>query len=743
MIDPEDPLDVQVDKQAQIIAALIRRAERRHEVGESAYSLFQSAISLQTEIWRKTRDLEEALDSLGQTARDLDAARRSQEVLQKNLADAMIAMEGGFALFSDGQLEVCNTLFRRLLPDVEPSVRPGMKLDAYLAAIRRSAFVDHDPGEEVGMLAPEQFGNTGKRFTSSILALKNDRWFQVSQHRTSSDNIVLLQTEVTDIVRENRRQKEKLIDRQGEFLQAAFDHVAIGIATFSATGELLVRNDRFGDLLGVPLRLLRQGTPIRRILAHLDRFDLIDADGAQGRTLAAMLRGKPAQGRFRRSDGISLDLRASPVPEGGYVVTIMDVTAEADAAAALERRVVERTAELTEANRLLELKTDQQARAEDALRDAKEAAECANRSKARFIASASHDLLQPINAAKLYISSLQDHDLPGPSADTVQRLSRSFTSIEALLQSILDMSRLDSPDMDLKVSSFGMGPVLQTIAEDFAHMAREKGVELRVVPSSRWVTSDRRYLFRSVQNLVVNAIQYTTTGKVLVGCRRRGDAVVVEVHDTGAGISDIDQTRIFKEFTRGSDPGAGSGVGLGLSIVERACRHLGHPLHLNSAPGRGSCFAITLPCARDSHDVQHFPNGAMPSQDVGPGLIVMVVENDADVLHATTAKLESWGISVVAVTSTTEACSVMRDLGTAPDIVLADYQLDGPDSGLDAIRALRDLAGQEIPAVLITANTGKPVMRRAEDMSVPVLQKPVQLARLRSLIDWTTRGRVA
>ncbi len=744
MIDPKDPPEVQIAKQKRIIDALIRRAERRHEVGDGPYALFQSAVSLQSEVWKKTRDLEVALDSLGQTARDLEAARTAQEALQKNLAEAMNAMEGGFALFTEGRLQLWNTLFRRLLPDIEPMIHRGLEFRDYLDAMQASRSVRPDASYEVGPLARHIQGTESGQITSFVLPLKHDRWFQVSLHRTSPQNVVVLQTEITDIVRENRRQKAQLIDRHGQFLQAAFDHMSLGICAFSASGALLVRNDRFGELLGVPLRLLKNGTDIRRIIGYLARFDLLDRDSGRFDSegwLKAMFRGQTAQSRFRRSDGTCLDLRVRPLPEGGFVVSIMDITTEADAAEALERRVDERTAELTEANRQLELKTAEQARSEEALRVAKEAAEAANRSKTRFIAAASHDLLQPINAAKLYLSTLAETEMPAPARDKVDRLHRSFASIESLLHAILDISRLDSPGMDFNIDTFCIGPMLQAIATDFGPLAEEKGITLQVVPCNHWVTSDRRYLSRSIQNLVVNAIQYTEAGRVLVGCKHRGDQLVVEVTDTGVGISPEDQTRIFNEFTRVGRTGGG-GMGLGLSIVERACRHLGHPVRLTSEPGKGSTFAIELPRADPVPGAVDLP----PSHHDRAGgfhRLVMIVENDPEVMRATTDKLEGWGASVMAAASTEAALALMAEIGTPPDIILADYQLDGDDTGLDCIRALRSTSGQEIPAVLITANRDKSVTKTAEKMDVSVMTKPVHLARLRSLIDWKTRAQVA
>lgn len=747
MIDPNEPYELQIAKQARIIEALVNRAERGHEVGGSAYSLFESAIALQAEVWEKTKDLEKALDTLDRASSELEVAYQAQERIQRNLADAMVAMEDGFALFSEERLQACNAQFRNLLPDVEPLIKPGLGFDDYLAAVNASKYLNREENGLAGRPQPVAKGQgSGQRFSSFVMVLRNDRWFQISYRQTSSGNITVLQTEITDIVRENRREKNRLIDQQSHLLQAAFDHMSLGVCTFSSGGELLVRNERFGELLGVPLALLKKGSPFQRIVEHVERHEILDREGRRSRVAGwfkAVRRGEAVQERFRRRDGMSLDIRIHSLPDDGFIVSIMDVTAETQASALLEQRVQERTAELTEANRLLQIHADEQTKIEAALRHAKEAAEAAHTSKTRFLAAASHDLLQPINAAKLYLSMLTDKVGQPGTEEVVRRLKRSFTSIESLLQALLDISRLDSSGAEFNVTSFNLGNLLQGVAEDLAPLATERGIDLRIVPSSRWISSDQRYLMRCVQNLVVNAIQYTERGRVLVGCRLTGDAVRIEVWDTGVGISEEDRTRIFKEFTRASGAAKGPGMGLGLSIVERACRHLDHPIRLASRPGQGSVFSIEVPLAAPGHASVSEDPRMEPMLDGSLDLIVMIVENDADELHAMTQVLESWGASVLAADSTADAAALMQEIGTAPDILLVDYQLDEEDNGIETIHTLRALAGAEIPAIIISANRQRQFLQLCNEMSFAVLTKPVQLVRLRALIDWKTRARVA
>ncbi|KMK65180.1 PAS-domain containing protein [Puniceibacterium sp. IMCC21224] len=734
MINPDDPLDIQVVKQGKIIDALVRRHARQHDVGQSAYAAFQSAIALQGQVWAKTRDLE-------RTSNELELVRFDRERTQANLADALSAMEGGFALFTDGDLQVCNDLFKTLLPDITDRILPGLSMSAYFSALERSGHLV-DPDRAIrNQLAEARQGPSGATLLSFVMALTGDRWFQISQQRTSSDNVVILQTEITDIVRQNQSEKDRLIDMQGHYLQAAFDNMTAGICTFSRDGSVMIHNDRFRELLGLPFTLMHQGTTFPQVLAFVQangllvQSDITDIDRWPYRLRTEGRLRK----RLRHGGGRVLDLHAHLLPDRGFLVDIKDVTLESRATEMLERRVEERTSDLTKANQRLTEQYEAQADVEEELRKAKELAEAAVSSKTRFLAAASHDLLQPINAAKLLISTLWDMSQNTSLGPTVERLEGSFVSIESLLHALLDISRLESTESALTVTDVCLNSLMQGIIEDHAPVAAKKGVRLDVVPCSLWVRSDQRYLLRSLQNLVVNAIQYTEKGRVLVGCRQRGSSVVLQVWDTGMGISHKDQGRIFDEFTRADNVPPGSGMGLGLSIVDRTCRHLGHRVSVRSKPGVGSVFSIEMEmvAGRPTQPVREVPEQA--SHDGDMNLIALVVENDPYVLFATTQKLETWGASVLAARSTEEALALVADIGMAPDILLADYQLDGDDTGVHTIRAVRAATGVAVPAIMITADRGPALVRIGEEEDFTVLTKPVQLSRLRPLIDWKTR----
>ncbi|PUB19434.1 PAS-domain containing protein [Yoonia sediminilitoris] len=742
MIDRSQPLAVQVERQDKIIQALIERANQRHELGRSAYALFQSAVMLQSKVSQKTRDLEDALYTLGRTNTDLETSEEARNQTQQSLTDALESMDGGFALFAGGQLRVCNDFFKTLIPDVSAFIQPGLSLDRYLDAVTNSNDVSRSDQADQLNLANRTIDQGVGAAAPFVFALKDDRWFVISYRQTSRNNTVVLQTEVTAIVRSNRLEKDRLIDAQEHFLKAAFDNMPQGVCTFSADGTLLINNAQFATLLQLPLHLTQVGTSYAQIVEYLNTKALVE--GGWHASFAGLMRylrrAHNMHLRQRHVGGAALEIGLHPLPDGGCIVNVMDVTVQFQTTQQLEDMVQARTRELTDVNTALRRQYAEQARVEEDLRIAKAEVEAAMSSKTRFFAAASHDLLQPINAAKLLISSLGDEALAPQMQDTVQRLDRSFQSMETLLHALLDISRLESVDMKLATSDFEIDSVLRPIIEDFTPIAAEKGLRLDVVPSKLWVCSDRRYLARSVQNLVNNAIQYTRTGRVLVGCRRRGAQLVLEVWDTGKGIAKADQERVFQEFTR-VDPAAGTGygMGLGLSIVQRACAHLGHDVSVRSKPGVGSVFSITLPIV-PAHDAIT-QEADRPTTPVGAGmdLIILLVENDPGVLFAMEQKLESWGASVLACASTKEALQMVADIGMSPDIILADYQLNDGETGVDSILALRGAAKENLPAIMITANQEDAIKDLGARHDFSVLTKPVNLSRLRSLIDWKTR----
>ncbi|MGB7076854.1 MAG: PAS-domain containing protein, partial [Xanthobacteraceae bacterium] len=405
-----------------------------------------------------------------------------------------------------------------------------------------------------------------------------------------------------------------------EILQTALDHVRQGIAVFDKELTLVCWNRQFGEIFDLPHELTRVGIALNDILRHLAErgersakdIDEFVAERIAGYTSDA----EPFLERFA-DRGLVIEVRGNRMPDGGLVTTFTDITDSVKSAealeranATLERRVRERTGELTRLNA--------------ALARAKAEADEANVSKTRFVAAASHDILQPLNAARLYVTSLIERQRSGEDADLVQNIEASLEAVEEIFTALLDISRLDSGAMKPEIAEFRIDELLHRLEVEFAPMAREKGLDLTVVPCAQNVRSDRRLLRRLLQNLMSNAIKYTPDGRVLVGCRRRGERLFIEVYDTGIGIPQAKRRAVFKEFHR-LDQGArvARGVGLGLSIVERIARVLGCAVTLRSNDGRGSRFAIDVPRGNSAHAAPAQP--AAPRFDLGQLADMVVV----------------------------------------------------------------------------------------------------------------------
>ena len=354
--------------------------------------------------------------------------------------------------------------------------------------------------------------------------------------------------------------------------------------------------------------------------------------------------------------------------------------------------------------------------------------------KTRFLAAASHDLLQPLNAARLYASSLIERALPEEPLRLAHNVDTSLEAVEEILGALLDISRLDAGKLEAEMRSVALGELMSQLALAFEPVARAKGLELRVVPTHTLVHSDPRLLRRVLQNLLSNAIKYTPRGKVVFGVRRRGDRVEIQVCDSGPGIETSQQVLVFKEFHRLAETAAQErGLGLGLSIVERIGRVLEAPIRLRSTPGKGSLFAISLP--RVSGPAIRRPTSDVPLA-VGDvrNLSVLCIDNEIDVLDGMRALLDGWGCHSVMATSTEQALARLAEMEVPPSVVLADYHLDA-GTGVEAVKAISAAVGRDLPAVIITADRTQEVQREIRQLGLVLLRKPLKAAQLRAILS--------
>jgi signal transduction histidine kinase len=717
------PLEEENRRLRAILRAVMDRSERMTQGPKRSVVQLGHVVALEGQVRARTRDLAETLDRLRITNARLSQAERDAVSARNALADALEAMVEGFAMFDEtDRLTMWNSRFCADLPDVRRRIGPGLYFRDYVRIVSESPSLHLDAQTSRADWVAHRLENHRRRDVNFMVALADDQWLQVSEQRMSSGGTAVTHTDVTNMVRLAREERTKLLDEQALMVRATLDHIDQGVMIFDAKARLAGWNQRLRDLFSPPVALLRAGTPFHLILNALLRRRLHDA-GSLRQVLAAWVADDRARPPLRleieMEGGTIIDLYAQAMPDQGFVMSFNDLTKERRAIAEMHR--LNETLETRVKVRTLELES------------ARDEAERANASKSRFVASASHDLLQPLNAAKLFLASLTAMDQTEAQARLVARISSAFGSVEQILGALLDISKFDIGAAHAKPETLPLAPLLDRLREEFAPMARARGLHLWVQDTDQYVRSDPVYLKRILQNLMSNALRYTETGRVSVGLRRRGRMIRLEVRDTGPGIAEDKQAEIFREFVRLDNAQGDSGMGLGLAIVDQACALLGHPLALRSTSGRGTVFSVTVPMARPdpASATPHLP--PEPARQALDDLLVLVVENDLSVRTAMIGVLEDWGASPIEAATLDEARALITDLGVPPDIILADYQLDHGATGLDLIAALRADHG-DVPAVLITANHDPALVQQTTDQGVLLLRKPVALRRLRRIL---------
>ncbi len=513
-------------------------------------------------------------------------------------------------------------------------------------------------------------------------------------------------------------------------LSRSLQHLPQGVVVIDADLNLVAWNSRYVQLFRFPPELMRVGAPVEALIRHNVRRGLLGpnpSEEAIQRRLDHLRKGTPHLHESAKSDGTVLEIRGNPMPDGGFVTSYADITSYKNAARelrsladTLEQRIAERTHDLDQAKR---------------------EAEAANRYKTRFVAAAVHDLLQPLNAARMFSSLLRSHLHDDASRHVADSIEGALTAQDGILNSLLDISRMESGQLDVHVRDFALGPLLQVMQHNFGIIAQGRGLKLDAVNSRYIVRSDEALLRRILQNLLSNAIRYTPKGRVLIGCRKRGDHLRIEIHDQGPGIPKSLQREIFEEFRRlneGHDQDRGAG--LGLAIVERLGKLLSHEIGLKSELGKGSVFWVSVPlavqqpqsgAAKLSTPETETPPSAMPLQ----GLQAWYIDDDAPSCAATAALLKRWGCSVPFAGGPQAALDFAAQ-GNAPQLVLLDVRM-GTFYGPDLYGELAAIWQQSPQVILVTAERDIALRRNAAERGWAMLFKPVRPAALRALLSQT------
>ncbi|PGH58188.1 hybrid sensor histidine kinase/response regulator [Azospirillum palustre] len=529
-----------------------------------------------------------------------------------------------------------------------------------------------------------------------------------------------------DSNRDLARAKE-LADTMRTRLFEAIESVNEGFALFDSADRLVLCNRKYLSYWPSVAGRIQAGIRFNDLVAMVAAAGAVAEPPPDVWLRERMEHRHDLKGVFlnRLSDGRWIQVNERRTRDGGIVGVYTDITVIKREE---ERR---RASEQAEKSALMMLN--------DQLQQAKSQADQANLSKTRFIAAASHDLLQPLNAARLFVSALADLEQPAANAELVDNIDLALASVEDLLSALLDISKLDAGAVTPDVTDFPLRGILAPLATEYAAVAAERGIDLKVVGSGAVVRSDMRLLRRIVQNFLSNALRYVQGGRVVVGCRRTGDGSIrIEVWDNGPGIPRDKIGEIFQEFRRLDTPvtkGRDRGMGLGLAIVDRVARMLDHPITVRSEPGRGSVFAVTVPRGTERRAVRPASIAARPMTNRLAGTSVLVLDNEPAVVAGMEALLRGWACDVVSATNGDEALALLSGMPQPPDLLIADYHLDDGALGVNEVARLRAACGRILPAVIVTANRTPELADEAKAAGCLVLNKPVKPAQLRAVMS--------
>jgi len=523
-------------------------------------------------------------------------------------------------------------------------------------------------------------------------------------------------------------------------LQSAIEHAGEGISIVDDQLKLVAWNKKYLDIFSYPPALIFVGSSIENLIRHNVKRGLCGAGDVEpqvSKRLAHLRNGSPHSSERQHANGQTIRIEGNPLPGGGFVMMFSDITAYRQAEQVLkeanldlETRVYERTLTLAKTNQ--------------ALAKAQEKAEQANSKKSQYLKACSHDLMQPLEAARLFTSALSaQNSLTNDQQRQVDNIERSLKAANDLLADLAEIARLESGNIQATVEGFSLNDLFEDLAQEFAALALEQQIEFRLVPTTVWVKSDRHLLRRIIQNIVGNAFRYASPGKVLLGARVFNQQVIIQILDNGPGIPVAKQALVFEQFTQLDtvSNSYGRGLGLGLNITQSLVTLLGHSLSLQSQAGQGCKFSIAVEKAVQLLGVSH---PKTPTLTAGlKGITVLCIDNDPDVLSGMVELLGAWQCNILAADSPESACEEFSRHQNEIDILVVDYQLgkqaggagDEYMDGLSLIATLRNQCHRSLPAILITATTKVGVEEKALAADVGFMRKLVKPAALRAMMS--------
>ncbi len=724
--------------------ALIRHVDRNHDINGTANRFLRGTLEVETSV-------EKRIQRLARTMSEAKIARRQ-------LRQAIECIGEGFILYDrDDRVIIYNRKYVKLFPKLAGILKPGVTFrDLIQKAAETGLVVESVTDPQAWIAARAAYHQRSSCRFQQLLG--DGRWVQISERATDEGGKVTIVSDITHFKRLEETRRLSKTAQDSDLLATTVASIAQGVLVFDSNLTLTTWNSQAVMLLNLPYVELHVGATVRDLLHLVWRHGARvsrDSKREVESWVRDVKRRYPLRIEMIYPGDRALSANFRGMPDDGFVVTLMDVSHQLQATLLLarnneelERRVQERTGELIRVNEILRDEVDRHEKTAAALERTRKAAEAVSLSKMRFLAAASHDLLQPLNAARLYLTALETSPFVDPGAmDLIGKMGQAFQSTEELLNTILDISKMDAGGYQPKFSSVELSPLFQTLETEFEPQARHKKLRLRMVPCSDVVWSDAQLLRRIIQNFLSNAIKYTERGTILIGARHQSGKLSIEVHDSGIGIAPEDREVIFEEFRRvTSSPLETRGLGLGLAIVKRAADLLGHEVGLRSRPGKGSSFSLKVPLQRTVapcapggkgqpwyRQGDSLPAAAAVAEEEDEGLF-FILENDESVAHAMSTLLAHWKMNAVIAPSFPAMLDVIRRHGVTPTAIIADLHLDGDIDGIDAIILLREHLGTNLPGILVTADQSSVIKDRARAKQIEYFSKPVKAAQLRAYL---------
>ncbi|WP_206482934.1 PAS domain-containing hybrid sensor histidine kinase/response regulator [Thalassotalea sp. G2M2-11] len=514
-------------------------------------------------------------------------------------------------------------------------------------------------------------------------------------------------------------------------LQSAIENASEGISIVDSELNLVAWNRKYLDIFQYPEELIYKGAPIEQLIRFNASRGLCgsgDVEQQVSKRLQYLRSGSSHSSERQQDNGQVIRIEGNPLPDGGFVMMFSDITAYRQAEQVLKDANVDLEDLIKERTQKLEL-------ANEALAAAREKAEQAHVKKSLYLKACSHDLMQPLEAARLFTSALaSQNNLNDAQQRQVKNIDHSLKVANDLLADLSEIARIESGNIKPQFSNFSLNSLFEELDQEFSASAIEHEVEFRIAYTSAWVYSDRNLLHRILQNLIGNAFRYASPGKVLLGARVFKEQVILQVLDNGPGIPIEKQSLVFEQFTQLSNTSSQSsrGLGLGLNITQSLTQLLGHPLKLVSKEQQGCKFTITVAKAQ----AEFKPVVERAVINVGfNDITVMCIDNDPDVLSGMVELLSAWQCTVLAADSYQEALNLFTQHGNDVQILLVDYQLDNDHDGLSLIASLREQCAHYLPAILITATTDSDIEDKTKAADVGFMRKLVKPAALRAMMS--------